>query len=111
VWTVEKECVFCQIVAGERNADFIYRDEDVVIFKDIQPHAPVHLLVVPTKHIRSINDLPDADGSLIGTMTIRARDAAREAGIDRSGYRLMVNVERGGGQLVFHLHMHLLGGW
>jgi histidine triad (HIT) family protein len=108
---MEKGCIFCQIIAGEREADFVHRDDDVVVFKDIRPHAPVHLLIVPTKHIRSINDLSETDGSIIGSMTLRARAAAQEAGIDQSGYRLVVNVERGGGQLVFHVHMHLIGGW
>ena len=108
---METDCLFCRIVAGERPAEIVYRDETVVIFKDINPHAPVHLLIVPTKHIRSVNDLGEADRGIVDAMFLRARDMAKKLGVDRSGYRLAVNVERGAGQVIFHLHMHLTGGW
>jgi histidine triad (HIT) family protein len=108
---MEKDCLFCQIVRGERNADFIYRDETIVAFHDIRPAAPVHLLIVPTKHIRSINDLTDEDKPLVADMIFRAKQVAREVSVADSGYRLVFNTERGAGQVIFHLHLHLVGGW
>ncbi len=106
----KQDCVFCQIVRGERPAEFVHRDDTVVVFKDIHPHAPVHLLVVPTKHIRSVNDLKEEDRKVVAEMILRARETARSLSIDQRGYKLLFNVESGGGQWVFHLHMHLLGG-
>ena len=108
---MENDCLFCRIVTGEKPAEIVYRDEIVVIFKDINPHAPVHLLIVPVKHIRSVNDLEESDRGIVDTMFFRARDMAKRFGVDRSGYRLAVNVERGAGQVIFHLHLHLTGGW
>jgi histidine triad (HIT) family protein len=107
----EKDCVFCQIINGERPADFVYQDEAVAVFKDIRPSAPVHLLIVPKKHVRSLNDLDDRDKGIISEMIFRAKEVAKELGIAQSGYKLLFNVEWGGGQLIFHLHMHLFGGW
>ena len=104
-------CVFCEIISGEKPADFVYQGDSVVAFKDMNPHAPVHILLVPKKHIRSINDLTEADRPVISELIFKAQDIAREFGIDRSGFRLAFNVERGGGQYVFHLHLHLVGGW
>lgn len=106
-----EKCVFCRIIKGQSPAEFMYKGQDVVIFKDIRPEAPVHLLVVPTRHIRSVNDLSEADKGILGEMFLRARETAQELGIAARGYRLVLNVERGGGQIIFHLHMHLLGGW
>ena len=108
---MERDCLFCQIIAGERAADIVYGDETLLAFKDINPDAPVHLLVVPKKHIRSINDLDREDGPIVAAMIMRARDLARTFHVDRSGYKLQVNVERGAGQVIFHLHLHLVGGW
>ena len=105
-----EDCVFCQIIKGEKPADFIYKDESIVVFKDIRPHARVHLLIVPRKHIRSVNDLAEDDGEVISKMILRAKEIAKEQSIANSGYKLVFNVERGGGQYVFHLHMHLVGG-
>lgn len=104
-------CVFCQIAAGEKRADKVYEGERVLAFKDIRPHAPVHILVIPRKHIRSINEVSEDDGPIVAEMILRARKIALDQGIARSGYKLVFNVERGGGQVVFHLHLHLLGGW
>ena len=104
-------CVFCEIISGEKPADFVYQGDSVVAFKDMNPHAPVHILLVPKKHIRSINDLTEADRPVISELIFKAQEIAREFGIDRSGFRLAFNVERGGGQYVFHLHLHLVGGW
>ena len=105
------DCIFCEIIRGEKPADFIYRDDSVVAFKDIKPHAPVHILLVPKKHIRSINDLTDEDCPIISNLILRARKISEDLGIAKSGYKLVFNVERGGGQFVFHLHLHLVGGW
>jgi histidine triad (HIT) family protein len=106
-----KECIFCQIVRGERPAELVYQGDSVIAFKDINPHAPVHILLVPRNHIRSINDLADGDRPVISELIIRAQKIAEEQGIHRSGYKLVFNVERGGGQYIFHLHLHLIGGW
>ncbi len=108
---MEKDCVFCEIIRGVRPADFLYQDESLVIFKDIHPHAPIHWLVVPRRHIRSINDLNDQDGDIISQMILKAKEVAKNHAIAESGYKLLFNVERGGGQFIFHLHLHLLGGW
>jgi histidine triad (HIT) family protein len=105
------DCIFCQIIRGEKPANFLYQGEVMVAFKDIRPHAPVHILVVPRKHIRSVNDLEEADRIIVGEMIFKAGDIAKDQGISGSGYKLVCNVERGGGQFVFHLHLHLLGGW
>lgn len=107
----DTECIFCRILRGEQEADFIYQDETLVAFKDIKPAAPVHILIVPRKHIRSINELGKEDSAIVSDMIQRARLLADETGIARSGYKLLFNVERGGGQYVFHLHLHLFGGW
>ena len=108
---MESTCPFCQIIAGEKEAKIICQDGHIVVFEDIHPHAPVHLLIVPRKHIRSINDLTEEDTGIVTAMIVRARDLAKQFSIDRSGYKLLFNVERGGGQVIFHLHMHLIGGW
>jgi len=105
------ECIFCEIIRGERPAEFVYRGDTVVAFKDINPHAPVHILLVPKKHIRSINDIIEEDRSIVSDLIFRAQQIALDLGIARSGYKLVFNVERGGGQFVFHLHLHLVGGW
>ena len=109
--SMEKDCTFCKIIKGEKSADFLYQDESLVVFKDLRPHAPVHLLIVPREHIRSVNDLKEKDKDTIFEMILKAKEMAREHAIAESGYRLVFNVERGGGQVIFHLHLHLLGGW
>jgi len=108
---MDQSCLFCQIIKGDKPAGIVYQDDSLIIFKDIHPHAPVHLLVVPKKHIRSLNDLTEQDQGLLSEMIWRAGETAKEQGISKSGYKLLFNVERGGGQVIFHLHMHLLGGW
>jgi histidine triad (HIT) family protein len=108
---VGADCIFCQIIRKERAAEFVFEDESIVVFKDAYPHAPVHLLIVPKKHIRSVNDLVDEDRNIISEMIFRAKEIAREFGVNTSGYRLSFNVERGAGQVIFHLHLHLTGGW
>jgi len=108
---MENECIFCDIVNGKPDTRFLYEDDTLVVFRDIHPHAPVHLLIVPRKHIRSINDLEDSDGIILSHVIMVAKEMARQQGVHKSGYKLLYNVERGGGQVVFHLHLHLIGGW
>ena len=105
------DCLFCKIAAGEIPADKVYEDDRVIAFKDINPHAPVHDLIVPRRHIRSVNDLKEQDSYLVGHLLMVGRDLAGQRGVNESGYKLVFNVEWGGGQRIFHIHMHLLGGW
>jgi histidine triad (HIT) family protein len=102
--------LFEKIIAGELPATIVHRDERVVAFLDIRPAAPVHLLIVPHKPIPTVNDIAQDDESLIGHMVLVARDLAKKQGIDASGYRLIMNCNADGGQEVYHLHLHLLGG-
>ena len=108
---MEKDCIFCKIVNGEMSTKFLYENDTLVVFKDINPVAPVHLLIVPRKHIRSINDLTEEDKKIVSETIMTGRDMAKQEGVSESGYKLLFNVERGGGQIIFHLHLHLLGGW
>jgi histidine triad (HIT) family protein len=103
-------CIFCQIVNHQQKADIVYEDEKVVVFKDINPKAPVHLLIVPKKHIDSINHLKEEDRNLVAEMIFLAKKMAQKQGIAQSGYKLLFNVGRGGGQLIDHIHLHLMGG-
>jgi histidine triad (HIT) family protein len=105
------DCIFCQIVKDEAPAEFMYKNDSLVVFKDIHPHAPVHLLIVPRKHIRSINNIDVKEGGIVSEMILAGKLMAKRTGIAESGYKLLFNVERGGGQVIFHLHLHLLGGW
>jgi len=104
------DCVFCKIVAGEIPADILYQNEGMIAFRDINPLAPTHLLIIPKKHIPSLGHLSEAELSLIGDMVNTANQLAKREGIAESGYRLVINCGKQGGQLVPHLHMHLLGG-
>ena len=104
------DCIFCQIVDGKIPSDIVYQDEEVIAFRDINPVAPTHLLIIPKKHIPSLTHLAEAETPLIGHMVKVANQLARKEGIAESGYRLVINSGEQGGQLVPHLHMHLLGG-
>ncbi len=104
------DCVFCKIVAGEIPADILYQDDEVIAFRDINPLAPIHLLIIPRKHISSLVQLSEAESSLIGNMVNTANQLAKREGVAERGYRLVINCGAQGGQLVPHLHMHLLGG-
>ena len=104
------DCIFCKIIAGQAPAEIIYRDERAVAFYDRSPRAPVHALIVPVEHIDSLNDLTPEHESLAGHLFLVAHKVAEQENISRSGYRLIVNTGRGAGQVVFHLHLHLLGG-
>lgn len=102
--------LFERIIAGELPADVVHRDDRVIAFRDIHPRAPVHILVVPIKPIPTANDIADDDEALIGRLFTVARDLAKREGIADDGYRLIINCNRHGGQEVYHLHVHLLGG-
>jgi len=106
-----EDCVFCKIVNKELPADIFYQDQDFLVFNDIYPKAPIHLLLVPKKHIISINHLQKKDEKLIGKLFLLAKKTAKKMGVDKSGYKLVFNVGKGGGQLINHLHLHLLAGW
>jgi histidine triad (HIT) family protein len=102
--------VFERIISGELPGDIVHRDERVTAFRDVRPRAPVHILIVPNKVIPTVDDIGDDDECLIGHLVSVARDLARREGIAESGYRLVINCRQHGGQEVFHLHLHLLGG-
>jgi histidine triad (HIT) family protein len=105
------DCIFCKIVKGKIPSEMIYSDDDFLAFKDIRPKAPVHILIIPKKHIISINHLEDGDKELIGDLFFIAKKIAKKLNLKDKGYKLVFNVGRGGGQVIDHLHLHLLGGW
>jgi histidine triad (HIT) family protein len=104
------DCLFCRIVAREIPAGLVYEDDTMVAFKDINPQAPLHVLIVPRRHIASLNELTPAYDDLMGSMIRRAAALAKENGYDASGYRTVFNTNREAGQTVFHIHLHLLAG-
>ena len=104
------DCIFCKIVAGEIPAEVVYQDDQVVAFKDLNPQAPVHVLVIPRRHIATTNDLTEADAELAGRLVLAAKQVAQEMGIAEEGYRTVLNCNAAAGQTVFHIHLHLLGG-
>lgn len=104
------DCIFCQVVAGKIPSEIIYQDEELIAFRDINPQAPTHLLIIPRKHIPSLTQLSQAELPLMGRMVTVANKLAQEEGITETGYRLVLNYGEWGGQVVPHLHMHLLGG-
>jgi histidine triad (HIT) family protein len=104
------DCIFCKIISGEIPSKIIYRDKDVVIFPDINPRTPVHLMVIPVKHIISLAAMSDADTPIVGKMVQAANQVAREQGLADKGYRLTINSGPDAGQVVQHLHIHLMGG-
>ena len=107
---MNKDCLFCKIAKHEIPAEIVFEDEDVLAFKDIQPLAPVHVLIIPKKHIASINDLEDADKEVISKSIFVARDVAKKMGITEGGYKLLYRTGKNGGQEVPHIHLHLIGG-
>jgi histidine triad (HIT) family protein len=104
------ECIFCKIASGVIPADLVYSDDDFVAFRDISPQAPIHDVVIPRKHIPSVNDLTESDQALAGKMLLIARKVAEKEGIAISGYRLSINCGPDGTQVVPHIHLHVLGG-
>lgn len=104
------ECLFCRIANGEIDANIVHENDDVVAFRDINPQAPTHVLVVPRKHISTINDLEPGDAKLAGQLFLAAQKIAADEGLADAGYRVTMNCGEGAGQSVFHIHLHLLGG-
>ena len=104
------DCIFCHIIEGKIPSDIIYQDDEVLAFRDISPQSPVHLLIIPKKHFTSLLDVTEADASLMGHMVNIANKLAKEEGVAESGYRLVINCGKQGGQLVPHIHLHVLGG-
>jgi len=103
-------CIFCKIVNKEVSADIVYEDKDILAFKDIEPKTPVHLLIIPKKHIPAVDHIESQDKDLIGQLLLTAKKIARDQGVAQTGYRLIFNVGRDAGQTVDHLHLHLMGG-
>jgi histidine triad (HIT) family protein len=104
------DCLFCKIAQQQIPAKIIHQDEQIVAFRDISPQAPVHALVIPRRHITTLNDIGPADSGLLGHMIVTAQQIAAQDGIDETGFRLVMNCNRDGGQTVYHIHMHILGG-
>lgn len=106
----KEDCIFCKIIKKEAEADFVYEDEEMVAFKDIRPKAPVHILVVPRKHVADLNDFEEGDAELLGKLMLAAAKIAKEQGIDQTGYKVITNINDDGGQIINHFHLHLVGG-
>jgi histidine triad (HIT) family protein len=104
------DCIFCKIVAGEIPGDIVFQDDDVIAFRDINPQSPVHLLVIPRQHFTSLNEITPRQKALMGHMVCVANQLAKDENISATGYRLVINCGKQGGQLVPHIHLHILGG-
>ncbi len=104
------DCLFCKFVSGEIKPDVVYEDDEVMAFRDVNPQAPTHVLVIPKRHISNLNELEPGDAELIGKLYLAAQKVAGEEGIAEPGYRTLINCNAEGGQAVFHIHLHLLGG-
>ena len=104
------DCLFCRIASGEIPADLVLETPDVLAFRDINPQAPIHMLIIPREHIPSVSELEEDQARVMGQLFLAARDLARKEGIQEGGYRMVVNAGADAGQTVFHVHMHLLGG-
>jgi histidine triad (HIT) family protein len=105
-----EDCIFCRIASGQVPAALVYQDDDCAALRDLNPQAPTHVLIVPRRHIATLNDLTTEDDGLAGRMVLVAAQIARDEGVAEDGYRLVWNCNAGAGQSVFHLHLHLLGG-
>ncbi|MFA6836164.1 MAG: histidine triad nucleotide-binding protein [Fibrobacteraceae bacterium] len=104
------DCLFCKIIKGEIPSDKVYEDDDVFAFRDINPQAPVHFLVIPKKHITSLMDMNEEDSGILGKMLYRAELIAKEEGLEEKGARFIFNCKEDAGQTVWHIHLHVLGG-
>ena len=104
------DCIFCKIAAGQIPSTKIYEDDDLLAFNDINPQAPTHVLLIPKRHIPSLNDLSEGDDAIVGEMVRRAAAIAAERGVSAGGFRTVFNTNRDAGQTVFHIHLHLVGG-
>jgi len=107
---MQPSCIFCKIAARQLPGDIVFEDDEVIAFNDIGPQAPVHVLIIPKRHVATVNELTDGDAALIGRLTLRARAIAAARGVAESGYRLILNCNAEAGQTVYHVHLHLLGG-
>ncbi len=105
-----EDCIFCKIINNEIPAELIFEDDRIVAFNDVNPQAPIHILIIPKEHFASLNDIPEEKEDILGHILLRARQIARNLGIDEQGYRIVLNTARDSGQEVFHIHFHLLGG-
>tara|TARA_B100000131_G_scaffold86676_1_gene83543 strand:+ start:2356 stop:2727 length:372 start_codon:yes stop_codon:yes gene_type:complete len=111
LWKINmSDCLFCKIVAGEIPCDKVFENELLIAFRDISPVSPTHILIIPKKHISSLNELSEEDRFLAGEMLLSAKKIAKSEKINLSGYRTVINTNDDGGQTVFHIHMHLIGG-
>ena len=108
--SADNDCLFCKIASGNLPTDFVYEDDNIIAFRDINPQAPTHILIIPKDHIPYVADINEAHSELIYSMFTTANKIALEEGITSEGYRLVINNGKGAGQTVFHLHLHLLGG-
>lgn len=104
------DCLFCKIIGGEIPADIVFQSDAAIAFRDINPQAPTHILIIPRRHITTINDITDDDTPLVGSLFTAAREIAAQEGLADDGYRVVMNCGEGAGQSVFHIHLHLLGG-
>jgi histidine triad (HIT) family protein len=104
------DCLFCKIASGEISAKIVYEDDQVLAFEDVNPQAPFHVLIIPRRHIPTLNDVQEGDEALLGSLISRAAQVAKDHGHGQDGYRTVFNCNRGGGQTVFHIHLHLLAG-
>ena len=104
------DCLFCKVRDGEIQGDIVYEDDDVLAFNDVNPQAPIHVLIIPKRHISTTNDLNDADEAIMGKLFSVAKIIASQRGVSDDGYRMVVNCNQKAGQTVFHIHMHLLAG-
>ena len=104
------DCLFCKMVSGEIQPDVVFEDDDVLAFRDVNPQAPVHVLVIPKSHIATTNELTPEHAALIGKMVLAARQIAADEGVDEPGYRMVMNCNPEAGQSVYHIHLHMLGG-
>lgn len=104
------DCLFCKIASGDIQGDIVHQDDEILAFRDINPQAPTHILIIPKKHIATVNDLAEEDQQLIGKLFSDAKALAKQEGLSERGYRLVMNCNADAGQTVFHIHLHLLGG-
>ncbi len=105
-----QDCIFCKIIAGTSPGEIVYQDDLITAFRDIHPVAPIHILIVPNSHISSINDLSEKDQTVAGCILLSATKIAAQLGISHNGYRLIINTGKDGGQVIHHLHAHMMGG-
>jgi len=105
-----EDCIFCKIINKKIPASIVFEDEKIIAFNDINPQAPIHILLIPREHFASLNDIPEEKKNILSHLLLKARQIAQEKGIAEKGYRIVLNTEKDSGQEVFHIHFHLLGG-